>query len=234
MNCDDVNSRLIELVYGELEPALAARCREHAAACSACGAALAALEQTQQVLDALPPRQTRVDLARLCLKTVQRQQQVRSRVFWGGAGAAAAALAAAGLFVAAVRVEVAPGHLVLALRAAGDAAPPGGSIPGGTGPRLETPHPLTGEADERLAANGALEDAAPATVSRSFARIGRFGSESQTYLATRDRVLALGLDSLQRASTGPVAAQPQMTAPATYQELRRELLDPDKSVHPRM
>ncbi len=116
MNCHDFNSQWIELVYGELEPGDAARCREHAAACSACAAALAALDETQRVLDELPPQQTRVDLARLCLKLSAQSRRARARRLWGGASAAAIVLVAVGLVWAAVGVDVAPGRVVLAWR----------------------------------------------------------------------------------------------------------------------
>ena len=242
MTCEEINSRLIELVYGELEPAVAARCREHAVECAACGAELAALEQTQQVLDAMPPRETRVDLARLCLKSAQRQQHVRGRALWAGAGAAAAMLVAtgllaAGLLTAALRVEVAPGQVVLAWRSASDGLA-GEEAPDRLMERPKIPRAVREEparaTDERLARTASSEVAASATPSESFSRYRHAWSQEPTYLATRDRVLALGLDSLQYTAARPAAARRETKAPATYNELRQELLDHNERVPPRM
>jgi anti-sigma factor RsiW len=232
MNCDEINSRLIELVYGEIDPAVADSCREHVAECAACRAALAELERLQNVLDAMPPREPRVDLARLCLKTAQRQRQFRARALWAGAGAAAALLVAAGLLAATVRIEVAPGQMVVAWRAAGHAAGDETALSQTVQPT--TPPVPIRKIDERLAQNPSVPDATPVTPRDSYARLVRVWSHEPNYLATRDRALAFGLDALQYTATGPAVATGQAVAPASYHELQRQLLEHHEHVSPSM
>ena len=234
MKCEDVNARLIELVYGELDAATANLCRTHASECAACGAELAALGQTQEVLDAMPARETRIDLARLCLKTAQRQHEFRTKAIWMGAGAAAALLLAAGLLAATVQVETGPGQVVLAWRAAREEPPDGRNarpdvLPPDALP-APPPNPVHGM-DERLAES---RPPTPTTAVDRYARFGRAWSQAPDYLATRDRALALGLDSLQYTTMAAAAPPDQTATPTSYHELRRQLLDRNDRAPPKM
>jgi hypothetical protein len=125
MNCANVKSVLIDLLYGELADVESATVREHLAACPACCQEFARLEKSRQQLSQVAEQPMRINLARLCLRGADRWEQSRRR--WRRAGyLTAAALVLIGVFVARqVRCEFRAGQVLIAWRnVAPQALPP--------------------------------------------------------------------------------------------------------------
>ena len=61
MNCPQTKSRLIDLLYNELDDPTAASVRRHLESCSRCAAERTALERTRDALDAWTPAESLAD-----------------------------------------------------------------------------------------------------------------------------------------------------------------------------
>ncbi|MBW3540864.1 MAG: zf-HC2 domain-containing protein [Planctomycetes bacterium] len=134
MNCSEVQSRLVELVYDELSADEAGALRAHLAACEACRGSHRELLFGRRLLDEVPADERPVSLAAQPLLTALAQRAQRSRRRWRrlAAAAVAAAVAMAIVLVAGLRVEVRAASVVIAWdeRAEPVAAPPALSPPG--------------------------------------------------------------------------------------------------------
>jgi hypothetical protein len=98
MNCDSVRARLPELLYGDLEPEVAATLRQHLEACVTCRGEEATLRQVRRLLDGAPIPEVSVNLAEVYRKASERNDRHfrrwrRAAVLLVGAAAAVVAFA---------------------------------------------------------------------------------------------------------------------------------------------
>jgi anti-sigma factor RsiW len=103
MNCTRARALLAALVYGDLPPAQTAAVEKHLAGCAACNRERHDLQEVRRLLDAPAPA-VRVDVQRLYREATARQQRSARR--WRHAAVTLLAVAAAALFVLALRLEV--------------------------------------------------------------------------------------------------------------------------------
>lgn len=113
MKCHDVQTRLIDLLYGELAAGEATAAGEHLAECETCRRDFEALKSTRQVLSAVPQSRVEVDVHRIHARAMTRALQARQRWKWMAVVAAAMAGVVLLLGARGMRVEVHQDHLLL-------------------------------------------------------------------------------------------------------------------------
>ncbi len=154
MRCEEAARRLVDLLYDELDVAEAAECRAHLQDCASCQAEWAALRDTHALLDSVREEKSKVDVAQVCLRLVRDQRQRHAR--WRWAAGVAAVAAAVLVFVGSrwLQVNLEPGRVVVAWRAADDR--PLDARPGVPGPAVphSTPVPEPSGSSAQLAASG--------------------------------------------------------------------------------
>jgi len=109
MNCPQTKSRLIDLLYNELDDPTAASVRRHLESCPRCAAERAALERTRDALDAWTPAES---LADPCLEATPAAARVRAgrRSILHRAGPWLGGLAAGIVLLVGLRVLTADGR----------------------------------------------------------------------------------------------------------------------------
>lgn len=149
MKCSDVQTRLIESLYGELSPEAETRLREHLAGCDRCREELDNLKQTGRQLDALPGADRPLDMGRLYRTAANRSGRSRRRWRRLAWASSAAALLVAAFLATRLQFEWTPGRLVIS-----SGSPPPAIR--SADPKPADPPPVTpGRSAERLAV---LED----------------------------------------------------------------------------
>lgn len=113
MKCNDVQTRLIDLLYGELAAGEATAVGEHLAGCETCRCDFEALKSTRQVLSAVPQSRVEVDVHRIHARAMTRALGARRRWQWTAVAAAVVAGVVLLLGAARMRVEVHQDHLLL-------------------------------------------------------------------------------------------------------------------------
>ena len=113
MKCHDVQTRLIDLLYGELAAEAAAAAGEHLTECETCRRDFEALKSTRQVLSAVPGSRVKVDVNRIHARAMTRALGARRRWQWTAVAAAVVAGVVMLLGAARMRIEVHQDHLVL-------------------------------------------------------------------------------------------------------------------------
>ena len=113
MKCSDVQTRLIESLYGELSEQEGTALREHLAGCPACQEEMEALEQSRRQLAALSQPDSSPDLGRLYRTAAQRSGHSRRRWRRLAIATSAAAVLLMALLATRLRLDWGAGQLVV-------------------------------------------------------------------------------------------------------------------------
>jgi hypothetical protein len=233
MHCQELNDRLLLLAYDDLDPQERARCEEHLVGCPACREELAALRDTQRLLDLAPERQTQIDLAAVCLRIAARER--RSRIFWRwGLGVAGiAASVAAVVCLSSFDVAIEPGRVVVAWQQrapapAESAAAPEGQGGGAADSRLAAQEQAAGQhADEPLRAS---DSDATSFIDSQTALLDWQGGTLATNAFRSRRALPGASWNVIRYAQPATSAAISPARSTTYGELRRKLLESDSGL----
>ncbi|MHC4178606.1 MAG: anti-sigma factor family protein [Planctomycetota bacterium] len=120
MKCSDVQTRLVESLYGELAEEEQTSLREHLADCRSCRLEMAALERSRRQLAVLNQPDSSLDFGRLYRTAAQRAGRSRRRWRRLTIAASAAAVLLLVLLAARLRLDWQPGRLVVSF----DGRPP--------------------------------------------------------------------------------------------------------------
>lgn len=208
MTHDELRDRLLDLACGELSPRDAREVEEHAAGCAACGAELAAMRGTRQVMSALPVEPAPEDGARVLVAAAREAVRGRAPRRAGRRWLWAAPLVASLALVVAVSVRVAAppppsaAHEdVHALRgereaapAAAPPAPPAGAEARAAGPRPAPPAAVAPEAPPAAAASevaAAPSVAAPPPAAAAAAKVAAPAPAAPRAAPRRAKALAM-------------------------------------------
>jgi hypothetical protein len=104
MNCSQIKEQLPALLYGDLDPAEAARLKAHLDECPTCRQEYAALAGVREMLDAVPAPKTSVDVGAIYHRLAEGQVQRTRR--WRRLAVACAAVAAVLLLAIGLPLEL--------------------------------------------------------------------------------------------------------------------------------
>ncbi len=124
MKCVDVQTHLLESLYGELRGEEEARLREHLGGCPDCRQEMEALRQTSRQLNVVPRPPASLDVGRLYRTAAERSGRSRRRWRRLAGTAAVAAVLLLAIAVARLRLEWQPGQLVVSFGGRPPAAEP--------------------------------------------------------------------------------------------------------------
>lgn len=113
MKCDDVQAKLIDLLYGELGDRETASLHAHLDACATCRRDFDALAETRGALALVPGSNVRVDVNRIHADVAARAVRSRRRWRWTALAAAALAGVVTAVGLAGVQIELRADHVVV-------------------------------------------------------------------------------------------------------------------------
>ena len=211
MNCLDIKSQLLDLLYGELRPDDEARVWAHIAMCGSCGRELKTLQQTMGWLNELPKGDAQLDMAQLCLRQADQIRLARQRLRWTFVGACAALVLLAGSLSLLLNFDVDANQVVIAWRA---------------GPEGDVPDPEVRPHDgPSQQAEVSVAELAPQPTTTYAPRKQATWREGAAYLQQRDELLLRGFDSESvTGSEGSRSSRGLQQRRDSYRELRDQFL----------